>query len=415
MAGMSTRQDPPGTEAPFSLRAIAVPAFGPTVLAALGQGAVLPVVALRARELGASVGVAAFMVGLVGIGQLCAALPAGAVVSRIGETRALMAAAGVEAVAMVAGMLAPNLWVFALASFVVGTESAVFNLARQAYLTDAVPLAMRARALSTLVGVNRIGLFFGPFLGAGAVHLGGIAAAYAVAACGALAALLLLALGPDLTAHHEAAAVTRSGASVWSVLRDHRRTLLTLGPGVLAIAGSRACRTAVLPLWAQHIGISASQTALVFGIAGAVDMLLFYPAGIVMDRFGRTWVAVPTVVVIGAGMVLLTLTHEIVPLTAVAMLLGLGNGIGSGIVMTLGADASPAEARPQFLGGWRLFADLGSAAGPMAVSAVTLVAPLALAIAGVGVLSILGGGWLAYWVPRFDPASRLRDSGRPAG
>src|SRR5690242_11205235 len=84
MAGMSTRQDPPGTEAPFSLRAIAVPAFGPTVLAALGQGAVLPVVALRARELGASVGVAAFMVGLVGIGQLCAALPAGAVVSRIG-------------------------------------------------------------------------------------------------------------------------------------------------------------------------------------------------------------------------------------------------------------------------------------------------------------------------------------------
>lgn len=391
------------TEAPFSLRRIALPAFGPTVLAALGQGAVLPVIALRARELGASVGVAAFVVALIGLGQLAAALPAGALVSRIGETRALMAACVVEALALLLGALAPGLWLFAVSAAVVGMTAGVFNLARQAYITDAVPVDMRARALSTLGGVNRIGLFLGPFVGAAAVHVGGIRAAYLVAACAALAALALLVVVPDLPLHHEAAAVPRTRDSVWSVLRATRHTLLTLGTGVLVIAGARACRTSVLPLYAESIGVSAAETALVFGIAGAVDMLLFYPAGVVMDRFGRAWIAVPTVVVLGLGMMALPLTHSIVPLALVAMVMAVGNGIGSGIVMTLGADAAPRAVRPQFLGGWRLFADFGSATGPLVVGALTLVAPLAAAIVAVGALSVVGGGWLAYWVPRFDP------------
>jgi hypothetical protein len=36
----------------FSLRRIAVPAFGPSLLFGLGEGAILPIVPLTARELG---------------------------------------------------------------------------------------------------------------------------------------------------------------------------------------------------------------------------------------------------------------------------------------------------------------------------------------------------------------------------
>ena len=79
---------------------------------------------------------------------------------------------------------------------------------------------------------------------------------------------------------------------------------------------------------------------------------------------------------------------------------------------TAGADAAPADARPQFLGGWRLFADFGLSAGPLLVSAITLVAPLAAACVGLGALSLAGGGWLARWVPRHDP-TRSRALARP--
>jgi MFS family permease len=399
--------EPTGPAAePFRLSRIAVPAFGPTVLASLGHGAVLPVLALSARELGASVGTAALTVALLGVGQLAGALPSGSLAARIGERRALMVAAAVEAGAMAAALLAHSVWVLGAAVFAMGLSGALFGLARQAYLTEIVPVSMRARALSTLGGVHRIGLFAGPFIGAAVVAWRGIAGAYGVAVVASIAAFLLVLLVPDLTAHHERASGGLPRRSVWSVLLEHRRTLLTLGTGILAIAAARGARASLLPLWAEHIGLSAADTSLVFGIAGALDMLLFYPAGAVMDRFGRAWIAVPTVVILGLGMMALPLTDSMPALTAVALVMALGNGIGSGIVMTLGADAAPADARPQFLGGWRLFADFGLAAGPLLISAITVVAPLAVACLGLGGLAIAGGGWLARWVPRYDPVSR---------
>jgi MFS family permease len=396
----------PVAEESFRLSRIAIPAFGPTVLASLGHGAVLPVLALSARELGASVGVAALTVALLGVGQLVGALPSGSLAARIGERRALMVGAAVEAAAMAAALFAPSVWVLGAAVFGMGLSGALFGLARQAYLTEVVPISMRARALSTLGGVHRIGLFAGPFLGAAAVAVWDIRAAYAVAAVASVCAFLLVLLLPDLTVGHERAGAGAPRRSVWAVLLEHRRPLLTLGTGILAIAAARGARVSLLPLWAEHIGLSAADTSLVFGISGALDMLLFYPAGAVMDRFGRAWIAVPTVVVLGLGMAALPLTASMASLTVVALVMAFGNGIGSGIVMTLGADAAPADARPQFLGGWRLFADFGLAAGPLLISAITVVAPLAAACLALGGISLAGGGWLARWVPRYDPVSR---------
>ena len=43
----------------------------------------------------------------------------------------------------------------------VGMAQAVFSLARQSYLTEAAPAPYRARALSTLGGVMRIGMLWG--------------------------------------------------------------------------------------------------------------------------------------------------------------------------------------------------------------------------------------------------------------
>lgn len=132
----------------FSLWRVAVPAFGPTVLNAVGQGSVLPIVALSARELGASVGVAAFLVGVLGIGQFAGSLPAGALVVRIGERRALLLAAIVSAMAWLAAWLAGSVVVLAVALLGAGLAGAVFSLARQSYVTEVVPVELRARAFA---------------------------------------------------------------------------------------------------------------------------------------------------------------------------------------------------------------------------------------------------------------------------
>ncbi|MEW1954682.1 MFS transporter [Terrabacter sp. NPDC080008] len=386
-----------------SLRAIALSAYGPTLLGSMGAGAVTPIVAVSARELGASVGTAALLVAMLGVGQLLGDLPSGALAARIGERRALLIAAVVEAVGMVLAALAGGLVVLFAGVLVVGLAGSLFGLARQAYLTEAVPVAMRARALSTLGGVNRIGSFVGPFIGSLVIVRWGTESAYAVGGVASTAAFVLVLLAPDITAQAHRVVGRGVPRSVASVLLQHRHVLLTLGTGAMCVAGARAIREALIPLWAESVGFSPAQTSLVFGVAGAIDMALFYPSGWLMDRYGRVAAAVPSMVVLGLGMAVLPFATSLVAVTAAASVLGLGNGLGAGLIMTLGADASPADGRAQFLGGWRLCADVGRAAGPLALSGLSAVLSLGASAVVLGAGALVGAGWLRIWVPRHDP------------
>ena len=435
MNASTPRPDPgPTTTRPFSLRAIAVPAFGPTIIAAVGSGAVLPIVTFSALDLGATQSVAALTAGLALVAELFFAVPAGALVHRIGERRALLWASAVDAVAAFVALTAPSLGVLMVTVFAMGFTASVFLVARLAYLIDAVPIAMRARAMSTLGGVNRIGLFLGPFLGAPIVHVWGPRAGFAVAVVAGLGAAALVRFGPDLTAapaaradeqtreqadeqtREQADEQTREQARVSTakVLWDHRRVYLTIGVGIMIIGATRSARLVLLPLWAAHVGLSASTTAVIFGIVGGVEMLLFYPAGSVMDRFGRIWVAVPCVVLLGIGMVLLPLTHSALAVTAAALVASVGNGLGAGIVMTLGADSAPERGRSQFLGGWRFVSVVGASGAPALIGLVTAQVGLAAACITLGGLALVGTGWLAYWVPRYDPVLRMRSDRQAA-
>ncbi|MHA7277209.1 MFS transporter [Arthrobacter sp. Hz1] len=403
---------------PFKLRTIAVGAYGPSLLYGMASGAILPVIALSARDLGADIATAALVITLTGIGSLITNVPATLIAARFGERRALVGASLWCAAAMVLGLLAPNLAVFAAAIFMVGMAGAVFGLARQSYLTEAVPIQLRARALSTLGGVTRIGVFLGPFAAALMMSFAGLAGAYWVGAGAALMAAALSSRVPELCASGRAA-TTGYGAvpaadppmvpTVRSILRSHRRIFTTVGVGVMLIAATRATRQAVLPLWAQDIGLDVTTTALIYGLSGAIDMLVFYPAGKLMDVKGRRWVAVPSMLTMGVALILLPFTADAVGLLLVALLIGFGNGIGSGIVMTLGADFSPNPGRPQFLGIWRLLGDIGTMAGPGILAAVTAVATLSAGIWATGGLGMAAAAVLWRWVPTRRPTSATRN------
>jgi MFS family permease len=286
----------------FSLRRIAVPAFGPSLLFGLGEGAILPIVPLTARELGASVPIAALMVALIGIGSLLNNIPASMITMRWGERWAIVVAGVWSGLGMALCVWTSHLGLFATGCFMVGMSQAVYNLARQSYMTEAVPAEFRARALSTLGGVMRIGMFAGPFLAAGAVHVYGLPAAYVVGIVAVMGAAALGARIPDLEVPPAPPGqAAPAPTTIVSTLRDHRRVFLTLGLGVMLVSAVRASRQAVIPLWADHLMLAPSVASLIYGLAGGIDMLVFYPAGKVMDQKGRRWVAVPSMLIMGAG------------------------------------------------------------------------------------------------------------------
>jgi MFS family permease len=158
----------------------------------------------------------------------------------------------------------------------------------------------------------------------------------------------------------------------------------------------------VIPLWAENIGLDAATTSLIYGLAGGIDMLVFYPAGKVMDRRGRAWVAVPSMLIIGVAMLMTPFTHSAMTLLLASLLIGFGNGIGSGMIMTLGADYSPVVGRAHFLGLWRLMSDMGSTGGPALLSAVTAALSLDAGVWCTGALGLAAAAVLWYWIPRTE-------------
>jgi MFS family permease len=365
------------------------------------MGAVTPAIPLLGHRLGAGHAVSAVIVALLGFGQIIGDVPAGKLAARVGDRWAMLiggtAGIGVLAVAAVAG----HWLVLAGAVLVLGGIGAIFGLARQAYVTRVAPVAVRARALSSLGGVARIGMLIGPFAAAPLEHAFSVRAAFWLAVATSAVTVAVVALlsvpgeGPAETAAPGAIGGQGEGGreapvSAWAIVKRNRRMLATMGVGIILVGAVRATRNVVLPLWSAEIGLDDATTSIVFGLSGLVDAALFYPSGKVMDRHGRAWVAVPSMAVMGVCLALLPLTGGLGSLAAVAMALGFGNGIGSGIVMTLGADLAPAGYTVQFLAVWRLLHDSGNAGGPLVVSAGAALGSLA---AGVWVMA--GGGLVA--------------------
>ncbi len=384
---------------PFRLSSLIVSVYLPTFFFSVGEGAVLPIIPLFARQRGASVAAAALVVGMRALGTLLLDLPSGVVVSRFGDKGAMIIGSVLVALVAVGASLSGSVVILAALILAMGGGWAFWQVARLAYVTEVTPIDKRGRALSILGGASRAGTFVGPILGGFlGKHYGLESAFYAQAVMG-LAASGLMFIGVRSPSESEALRGHRLTGGLVAMVLESRRILLSAGLAVVALQMLRQVRDVFLPLWGDSIGLGVAQIGVVYGASSLVDTGMFYPAGYVMDRFGRKWAGVPSLVTLSLGLLLLPATTGIFGYTLVAMVLGIGNGLAPGIVMTLGADFAPQARRGEFLGLWRFISDAGSAGGPLVVSLIAGVATLGLAAAFTAMLGLAGAALMWRRVP----------------
>lgn len=386
------------TNAPtFKISSLNLPVFAPSLLFGVAEGSLLPIIPASAGALGADLPTAAVITGLVMVGTLVADIPAARLINLIGERKAMLSAAAVGSLGVFVSLFSTTLWMLGAGMFLLGASVSVFALARHSFLTEAVPYSHRARSLSILGGVFRAGHFIGPMIGALLITLLDIQAVYwsAVIFC-ALAALVLLFVKPDVMPDTPG---TTKGAT-WMVAKRESRKLATMGV-VSAIMGSlRTARIVGLPLWALHIGLSPAVTALYIGIAGALDLALSYTSGQIMDRYGRRWSALPTLLGLSLTFALLTIATDPTTFLTVALLMSVANGVGSGIILVIGSDLAPQGERNEFLASYRLLVDAGVAATPLAISGITAWFGLATAMFWITGTGIVGAVLAHRYLPR---------------
>ncbi|MCI7457656.1 MFS transporter [Actinomyces urogenitalis] len=399
------------------LRALAPSVYVPTAVFALGSGAVQPVLVLAATDVGMSHAAAAGVLGLLGAVGVVSAPLTGVLVGRVGGQRSMVLGTAVAVAAVIGILLAMTVpGPLAVAVFVVGivaqaVAANLWALARQGYVADAVPPWARARALSFLGGMMRLGVLLGPAIGAGALAIAGRRGPFVLQLLACLVALwgVLACALPDRQLHqvrrqagqvaHQRQETTGERPPAVRSRVDHRATAV-VALAITCLQLLRTNRTVLVPLWGAHLGMSDSLISLTFAAGALVDVAMFIPSGRWMDRYGRLAGIVPALVIMGVALVVTIVWTSPTGFVLGTCLMGFGNGFGSGIVMTMGADLAPSPGRERFLGWWQGIGNIGSAAGPFLVSALTSTAGLASGMWATAALGVVGGAWALVAVPR---------------
>lgn len=373
------------------------PLYLPAFLFSFSQSLLLPVLPLFAQSFAIPYALIGLVLAADSIGMLLGDLPAGILMRRIGQKKAMTSGLLLSGFSTAGLFFAPTVaWVVLLRA-VAGVGVALFSVSRHYFLTEMAPVASRGRITSLFGGLFRMGRMLGPLAGGAIAVSFSLRASFLVfgVVC-FLALLVVIFLLPNLEMARETDVqmLVSPGGHFFHMLREQRRVLSTAGLGFLFMQLVRSGPPVIIPLYAANfLGLDVQTIGWVLSASAALDMTLFYPAGILMDRFGRRHAVISSALVLALGLVLLPFTRSFTALLFVGMLAGLGNGLGAGAMLTIGSDLAPRNARSEFLGAWTLVGDLGNTGGPLVVGALADLIPLsytgwAIACAGLAVSAV---------------------------
>lgn len=370
------------------LRTLILPLYIPCLFFAVGIGASIFIFPLFAFELSGNVALSGLVLGLKGAGTLLMNLPSGLLVSRFGEKYILIAAASLLIITGAIASQINSITALLICSFLVGIAVSLWFLARLKYVSDHIPQQLWGRAMATLSCIEKIGMLLGPLVAGYLITFFHHGFAFNLTSLMALAALCLICLFTDNRFTAQPAHPKGNAHLIFNIVKEHRRLFLTVGSVIVIMLILRTAKQALLPIWGLFINLDAAQIGFIVFLVGCADLLMFLPAGLILDHWGRKWSALPSLLIFAVGYAALPLADDYSLFIIAAIIIGLGDGLSTGWGNTLISDLSPAQNRGEFFAVWRTIGDAGTLSGPLVVGylAATIALPLTAlltALAGV--------------------------------
>jgi MFS family permease len=313
----------------------------------------------------------------------------------IGDTRGrrvlLRLGSALCATGLVAHLLATDMPTLVMARLVVGAGQAGVMVAATTLAIDLAPQDRRGEASSYLFIAVQVGLGTGPAIGEGFRHLG--VDAVWLAATGAC--LLSGALATTLPHVQRRTPAQRRGDGP-RVRVDYGvaiRTGLLAGLGTLGFAGYLA----FLPLYAADIGVTS--TAGIFLLASGTIAVVRLSAAKVPDRLGPRRVARASLLMLGAGFVVLAAWQSLPGLLVGTVVMAAGMSLLVPCLVLSATEGVSEGEETRRMSAFTLFLDLGAALGPsmlgILATSASYAASFAVCAAAAGVALVL----MLRWVP----------------
>ena len=254
-------------------------------------GAIIPLLPRFADDYDLTKLEAGLLLGAYGGGTLVGGLPAGFLIGRIGPKHGVIAGLSLLCASSILFALAGDPVTLGGARFAQGVSSAMTWAGALAWAALDTPKDRRGQALGTVFGLAVFGFVVGPMFGGVADQIGIRPAFVAVALVAAALAAVLVLVAPPVAEERQRGAVRRA-------LRDRifigglwLNTLPALFFGSMDV---------LVPLRLDTAGYGAVAIAVVFVLAGLVEVVVNPVVGRVSDRRGRL---VPVRVALGSSVV----------------------------------------------------------------------------------------------------------------
>lgn len=373
----------------FILKKFFLPVICPSLAISFVKESLLMVLPLYVIHIGGSLADGAMIIAFKGIGMMAASLPAGFLLSKVGDKSVMIGAVLIFIASLVLITVSPSPTILMVSATAIGFAHSSLLVGRIAYLTEASKVQERGRVMALTAGTNRISNVIGP-LASGLIitAMGFTAVFYTYIGISIVAIFFIIQYVPfSLPVVNK----DKYFHALKKVCRSNSHTFKTAGVAAFALMLVRSSRALLLPLMGGALLLNESDIGLAIAIGALIDTLLFYPAGSLMDKVGRKPIFIVSLTVIGLGLCLLPFTQGLLGLILVASLMGIGNGVSTGIIVTVGADLAPQHDRANFIGIWRLFSDVGSTGGPILIGGLLTFSSLAVGAYTTGLIGLIGG------------------------
>lgn len=399
----------------------------------LGFGAIVPVVPLFAEQYGVSQSAIGLTIAVYGLARFLVNVPAGRLADRSGRRVTLAAGGVVTVVGTIACAVAPNYELFLAARFVAGAGAAFVLTGGQIVLADISTSQNRGRVMAIYQGVFLVTVGAGAFPGGWLAERISLAAPFWVAAV--LAGIVSLLAWFFVPETRQLSHRVRSRAGSTQPLSARGELAMVMAaPGFLLISivgfATVAARTGalfnVIPIFAEEeIGLGADQIGIGIGMVSIVGLLFVYPSGLLVDRFGRKAIIVPSTILSAGGMLLFGLATSFELYLFASLAWSTASGISGASPAAYAADIAPPGMAAPAMGLFRAISDSGYVVGPLALGALADATSSITALQATAATLLAVGLLFAFRAPESlrreptilpDPASQsLPGSSPPAG
>lgn len=335
----------------------------------LGFGSIVPVVPLYAASFGVSKALIGLTIAVYGAARFLASMPGGRLADSAGRRWSLATGGLITVLGNLLCGAAGSYGMFLLGRFVAGMGASLVLTSGQIILTDISTPANRGRMMALYQAVFMFAVGIGPLPGGYLAKHGGLAFPFFVyAALGAGVSLLALLRVPETRALAHSRVATGPKLGFAGQVR-----LLTANPPFLMVAlisfaaafGRTGALFNLVPQRAENvIGLDTSQIGLGLAAISLVSLLVAYPAGVIVDRYGRKAVIVPSTVLSGLALTSFALAPSYLWFLVACFTWALATGISASAPAAYAADLAPSGMNAAAMSTYRMIADCGYVIGP---------------------------------------------------